>query len=35
MFWRIVAALLESYDGTYDELPDFLTETASEQLEQN
>jgi hypothetical protein len=34
-FWRIVAALLETEPGGYDDLPEYLTETASEQLADN
>lgn len=35
VFWRIVGALLESEEGTYEDLPDYLTETATQQLENN
>lgn len=34
-FWQVVARMLESEPGEYDDLPDYLTETASEQLEAN
>lgn len=32
IFWKLVAALLLTEPGTYDELPDYLTETGTEQL---
>jgi hypothetical protein len=35
MFWRVVAAVLESEPGTYDDLPEYLTESATEQLQAN
>jgi hypothetical protein len=34
-FWRIVAALLESEPGDYDDLPDYMTETGTDQLQAN
>lgn len=34
-FWGIVEALIKSTPGTYDDLPDWMTETATELLELN
>lgn len=31
-FWKLVAALLLTEPGEYDDLPDYLTETATAQL---
>lgn len=35
MFWKVVTGVLQSEPGEYDDLPDYLTETASEQLQAN
>lgn len=34
-FWFMVAALIKSEPGDYDDLPEWMTETGSEQLEAN
>jgi hypothetical protein len=34
-FWKLVAALLMTEPGEYDDLPDYLTETATQLLEAN
>lgn len=34
-FWRIVTGLLTDADEDYDDLPDYLTEVGTEQLESN
>lgn len=34
-FWKLVAALLLTEPGEYDDLPDYLTETATALLEAN
>lgn len=35
MFWSIVAAILEGEPGDYDDLPIYLTECATDQLNDN
>jgi hypothetical protein len=35
MFWSIVAAILEAEPGDYDDLPIYLTECATDQLNDN
>lgn len=34
-FWMLVQELIEDEPGTYEELPDWMTEVAIELLEQN
>lgn len=34
-FWRIVTGLLTDTDEDYDDLPDYMTEVGTEQLEAN
>lgn len=34
-FWKLVSALLHDEPGEYDDLPDYMTETATEALELN
>lgn len=34
-FWKLVAGVLENEPGDYDDLPEWMTESASEALEAN
>ena len=34
-FWKLISRVLENEPGDYDDLPEWMTETASEALEAN
>lgn len=34
-FWKNIAGMISSEPGDYDDLPEWMTETASQQLEAN